>query len=145
MQLTPHFSLAEFTRSDTAARRGLDNTPSDAERDNLIRVASVLEEIRATLGHPILITSGYRGEALNRAVGGVPHSAHRLGLAADFICPDFGSPFEVCKVIAAMSIEFDQLIQEKNRWVHLGLSAGPGRRDLLTYDGRRYLPGIRHV
>lgn len=146
MQLTANFSLAEFTRSDTATRRGLDNTPDTQELANLNRLALVLEEIRAGLGHhPIHITSGFRGEALNRAVGGDPNSAHRLGLAADFICPGYGSPFEVCRAIAAMAIEFDQLIQEKNRWVHLGLSPGPGRRDLLTFDGQRYLRGIRHA
>ncbi|WP_221621181.1 hypothetical protein [Halomonas sp. YLB-10] len=49
---------------------------------------------------------------------------------------------DVCRAITAMALEFDQLIQEKNTWVHLGLSQAPGRRDLLTFDGHRYRRGI---
>ena len=91
MKLSKHFTLEELTRSATAQRLGLDNLPSVHELANLMRLATVLEDVRHVLGsRPILISSGFRSEAVNKAVGGSPSSAHRLGLAADFTCP--GSP-----------------------------------------------------
>src|SRR5690606_29053528 len=111
MRLSKHFTLAELTRSATAQHLGLENSPTVHELANLMRLAAVLEEVRRLLGHrPILISSGFRSEAVNKAVGGSTSSAHRLGLAADFTCPDFGSPLMVCKAIASSGIAFDQLI-----------------------------------
>lgn len=132
--LTAHFTLEELTASDTARRRGIDNTPAAAVRANLHRTAETLERVRDLLGgRPVIVTSGYRAAALNRAVGGVPNSAHLSGLAADFICPKFGAPLDICRAISASSIEFDQLIQE-GTWVHIGLAANgaKSRRQVLT-------------
>jgi hypothetical protein len=128
-RLTDHFSLEELTQSETAARRRIDNTPSPAVVENLTRTAQTLEQVRALLGsRPVLVSSGYRSPALNAAVGGAASSAHMTGLAADFICPGFGSPLEICRKIAASNIVFDQLIQE-GTWVHVGLApAGPKPR-----------------
>ena len=121
-RLTDHFSLAELTQSETAARRRIDNTPSLAVVENLTRTAQTLEQVRTLLGaRPILVSSGYRSPALNAAVGGAAGSAHMTGLAADFICPGFGSPLEICRKIAASNIPFDQIIQE-GTWVHIGLA-----------------------
>ncbi|OZI27992.1 peptidase M15 [Bordetella genomosp. 7] len=146
MRLSKHFTLTELTRSATAQRLGLDNSPTVHELANLMRLAAVLEDVRHVLGsRPILISSGFRSEAVNKAVGGSTSSAHRLGLAADFTCPDFGSPLMVCKAIASSGIQFDQLIHEKGSWVHLGLSHSVPRTQLLTYDGTRYLPGLQPV
>ena len=136
--LTTHFTLAEMTRSDTATARGIDNTPNQHEIDELTRTCGVLEKIRALLGdRPITITSAFRSEALNKAVGGVPNSAHRLGLAADFICPSFGSPTEICNALIndIHGLGLDQLINEKtggHEWVHIGLSDSPPRYQALT-------------
>lgn len=133
-RLTDHFSLAELTQSETAARRGINNTPAPAVVDALTRTAQTLEQVRTLLGsRPVLVSSGYRSPALNAAVGGAPNSAHMLGLAADFSCPGFGSPLEVCRKLAASGLVFDQLIQE-GTWVHLGLApAGQKpRQQVLT-------------
>lgn len=121
-RLTDHFSLAELTQSETAARRRIDNTPSPAAIENLTRTAQTLEQVRALLGgRPVLVSSGYRSPALNAAVGGAAKSAHMTGLAADFICPGFGSPLEICRKLAASNLSFDQIIQE-GTWTHIGLA-----------------------
>lgn len=134
MSLTIHFTLEELTHSQTADRRGIDNVPSDDIVENLTRLAHTLERVRVVLGsRPMTVSSGYRSPDLNRAVGGARNSAHLYGLAADFICPGYGMPGQICKAIAASNIDFDQLIQE-GTWVHLGL-AQPGqknRRQVLT-------------
>ncbi|QDX22119.1 DUF882 domain-containing protein [Pandoraea pnomenusa] len=133
-ELTLHFTLDELTHSQTADRRSIDNTAPDDVVANLTRLAQTLERVRVVLGsRPMTISSGYRSPDLNRAVGGARNSAHLYGLAADFICPGYGTPLQICKAIAASNIEFDQLIQE-GTWVHLGLakSGEKARRQVLT-------------
>ncbi|WP_144630274.1 D-Ala-D-Ala carboxypeptidase family metallohydrolase [Bordetella genomosp. 13] len=136
MNLSPHFALAELVASQTAERRRIDNIPTDVVLSNLYTLADRLETVRGILGGlPMLISSGYRSQALNRALGGSITSAHMLGLAADFTCPGFGSPLDVCRELArhADALDFDQIIHE-GTWVHLGLAA-PGKmplRQVLT-------------
>jgi uncharacterized protein YcbK (DUF882 family) len=77
--------------SQTAARMGIDNTPTPEILKNLRIMAAKLEEIRSLLGVPVLVSSGYRCPALNKAVGGSKGSAHLLGLAADITAPSFGT------------------------------------------------------
>jgi zinc D-Ala-D-Ala carboxypeptidase len=139
--LTPNFTLAEFTDSQTAARRGIPNVPpaSSQERQNLQRTAEVMEQVRTILGdHPVLISSGYRSPAVNKAVGGSTNSAHMSGLAVDFSCPGFGTPKQICKKLAPHMRELgvDQLIHEFDTWVHLGLSASAPRHMAMTIDNR---------
>ena len=134
--LTPHFTLEEFTDSQTAARRGIANTPSAHEHKNLVRTAEVMELVRTILGgHPILVSSGYRNQWLNSAVGGSKHSAHLHGLATDFTCPGFGGPLDICKALEPhmRTLGIDQLIHEFATWVHLGLR-DPPRHQTLTID-----------
>lgn len=130
--LTPHFSLDEMTRSDTAVRLGIDNTvlPFEVLR-NLGYLAEALERVRAQLGVSLHISSGYRCPALNSAVGSHPSSAHVLGLAADFTAPDYGTPLMIAQIIAGSAIPFDQLICE-GTWVHLAISRTHNRGELLT-------------
>lgn len=142
-RLTDHFTLEEFTRSDTATARGIDNVPNATEHARLLRLALALEEVRIALEGPMYITSGFRCEELNQAVGGVPNSAHRLGLAADFQCPSVGNSVEVCRKILSRGagIVFDQLIAENLRgssWVHFGLAeiGQRPRQMVLTIDDR---------
>ncbi|MCW5141053.1 D-Ala-D-Ala carboxypeptidase family metallohydrolase [Burkholderia cenocepacia] len=149
MQLTQNFTLEEFTGSDVARDKGIDNTAPPAIVVNLRRLADALEQARALLGSsPIKITSGYRCPALNRAVGGVPNSAHAQGLAADFVCAGFGTPVNVARRLAASDLPFDQVINEFGRWVHIGLAADGAapRRQVLTarkVDGRTtYTAGV---
>ncbi|WP_321941624.1 D-Ala-D-Ala carboxypeptidase family metallohydrolase [Paraburkholderia tropica] len=134
--LSAHFSLEEFTASQTASRLGLANTPDATELANLRRLANALENVRTLLGgKPILISSAFRSAAVNKAVGGVPNSSHALGLAADFISPASGTPLQICDVISrASSIPFDQLIYE-GTWVHYAIPVkdnDSGKREVLT-------------
>ena len=139
MHLTPHFTLEEFTTSETAARHGIDNVPplGSPERANLTRTAETMEQVRMLLGHrPIFITSGYRGPEVNAKVGGSKNSAHMSGLAVDFACPDFGTPLQVCERLKAHMemLGIDQLIHEYATWVHLGLTGGSPRHQAMTID-----------
>lgn len=118
MKLTEHFYLEEFTQSDYALRHGIKNIPSPKVRQNLQVLANGLEEVRALLGKPIFITSGYRGIDLNRAIGGAATSAHTLGYAADFVCRSYGTPEQITDAIKDSDIEYDQLICE-GTWVHI--------------------------
>lgn len=131
--MTPHFTIAELTRSQKAIDLGILNVPTVVQRANLQMLAETLEEIRELLGHPIKLSSAFRSKELNAAVGGAKASAHMEGLAADFTCPDFGTPLQVAEAIAASGIKFDQCIHEYGRWVHLGIG-GQERGQLLTID-----------
>jgi zinc D-Ala-D-Ala carboxypeptidase len=128
VKLSPHFFLSEFTFSQTAARMGIDNTPDEKSLANLERLAGVMEVVRRMLGDkPILISSGYRNEATNSAVGGSSTSAHIHGLAVDWQCPEWGTPEEICKKLASnlSELKIDQLISEWNPggWCHLAICA----------------------
>jgi hypothetical protein len=149
-RLSPHFTLAELTVSNSGARAGLRNIPVGDALTNLERLARTLEQVRALLyGAPILVSSGYRSPAINGLIGGSLSSAHMRGLAADFIAPKYGRPKAIAEAIRDSSIQFDQLIFE-GTWVHLGLAekAAAPRRQVMTavFGGAgqktRYLVGI---
>lgn len=127
MNLSPHFTLAELTASETAARRGIDNDPPPEVIERLKHTALGLEAVRIRLGAPIIVSSGYRSPELNVAVGGSKNSDHTRGDAADFICPGFGAPSTIVSALKDSGIQFDQLIEEFGRWVHI--SFGPRMRD----------------
>ncbi len=140
MMLSDHFSLAEFTVSQTATRKGLDNNPSPEVIENLKKTASKLEAIRAYLGKPIIVNSGFRSVEVNKAIGGVATSAHCQGYAVDFICPQVGTPHEVAKRIAASGFKWDQLIDEGG-WVHISVDPRM-RNQVLTMRGGKYTTGL---
>src|SRR5438105_2154633 len=117
MNLSPHFTLEEFTASQTAARMGIDNTPSTSVVENLKRTAAGLEQVRIILNaNPIRISSGYRCAALNEAVGSKPTSQHTIGEAADFTCAAFGTPGQIIRAVLGSSLAFDQIIHEFDSW-----------------------------
>jgi hypothetical protein len=131
MMLSEHFNLNEFTASETATRKGIDNTPPAVVTERLRMLAATLEQVRSLLGNnSIRISSGFRCLALNRAIGSGDLSAHVLGYAVDFTCPKFGTPKEVANKIAESAIKFDQLIYE-GTWIHLSIDPR-NRRELLT-------------
>jgi len=100
MKLTDHFTLAEFTASDTARLLKNANAPSAIHLKNLKATAIGMEEVRKLLGdRPIRVTSAYRNPVVNKAVGGVANSDHALGLAVDFTCTEFGDPLAICRAI----------------------------------------------
>ena len=143
MQLSPHFSLSEFTISQTASRLGVDNTPDETVIARLKQTAEGMEEVRDLLGgKPILISSGYRSLAVNRALGSSDTSAHVKGYAVDFICPAFGSPLAICKALSkSKGFEFDQLIEEKGQWVHISFDPRM-RGQVLTMRDGKYASGL---
>ena len=142
MQITEHFSLAELTTSEWAARNHVANTPSANELANLHKTAALLEAVRKLVGVPIRITSGFRCAQVNSAIGGSKTSAHMSGLAADINASGL-TPRHLADKIVASSLSFDQLILEFGSWVHLGLSNTGNRRQVLTKDATHdYTPGL---
>jgi hypothetical protein len=137
MQLTPNFSLAELTVSETAARLGINNEPTPDVLANLRKTATMLEMVRSLVGKPVIVTSGYRSPELNRAVpGSSPRSAHTIGAAADFHV-DGMSPIGLCLKISGSHILYDQCIHEFDSWTHLAwmpFGGGPARRQDLTIN-----------
>jgi zinc D-Ala-D-Ala carboxypeptidase len=127
MNLSPHFTVEEFTASDTASRRGIDNSLPATLLVAAGQTCDMLERIRDRLSQlagvtvPIEISSGYRCHALNQAVGSADTSDHPKGMAADFKAPTFGSPLEVCQALAPLvsDLEIGQLIYEYGRWIHV--------------------------
>ena len=139
MNLTPHFTLEELIFSQTALDRGIDNEPNDEVKDNLLTLASGLERVRGLLGNSMLISSGYRSAELNAAVHGVSDSAHIEGFAADFTCPDFGTPQQIVNFIHNNRVPLDQCIMEET-WVHI--SFAPDMRN--QYLVAKFINGVAH-
>lgn len=120
MNLSPNFTLEELTISETAARHGLDNTPTPIAYQNLVRLAALLEEVRKVLGKPVMLNSAYRGPEVNAKVGGSKASQHMVGCAADIRVPGM-TPDAVCRAIIASDIQYDQLIREFESWTHISI------------------------
>ena len=133
MQLTAHFNLAEFTRSESAKRHGVSNQPTPEHLQNIKTLCElVLEPIRARFGS-INISSGYRSKVLNHYIGGSLRSQHCEGKAADI--DQDGMPGATNKEIFEYiknNLEFDQLINEFNySWIHVSYNKGSNRKQVL--------------
>ncbi len=154
MQLSEHFNLKEFTKSETAIRKRIDNTPNTQHAQNLKNVCEkILEPVRRHFGKPVRINSGYRGPALNAAVGGSGKSQHCNGEAVDFEIDGLPNP-DLAKWVSE-NCEFDQIILEfydpkegpNSGWVHASYtSTGTNRKQKLTavtVNGKTvYKPGF---
>lgn len=154
MQLSEHFNLKEFTKSETAIRKRIDNTPNAVHAQNLKNVCEkILEPVRKHFGKPVRINSGYRGPALNTAVGGSSKSQHCNGEAVDFEIDGLANP-DLAKWVSE-NCEFDQIILEfydpkegpNSGWVHASYtSTGKNRKEKLTavtINGKTvYKPGF---
>ena len=134
MNLSPHFTLEELTHTD---HRELDNTPNDAELENLKRLAEFLEEVKTVLGgKPIMVNSAFRSKAVNDAVGSKDTSQHRIGCAADIRVPAM-TPDQVVRAVIASGLGFDQVIREFDRWTHVSIPNTPEakpRKQALIID-----------
>ena len=131
-----YFTIGEMMRSDTAARKGIDNKIPKEYLDNVLQlIEKVLDPLREKYGKPIVVTSGYRCPALNKAVGGSATSDHMRGCAADIV----GTPNTQAEnkrlfyLIQSMGLDFDQLIDEKGfSWVHVSYREGNNRKQVLA-------------
>lgn len=130
-----YFSIAELTKSSTAIKKKINNTPTKEVENNLNQlIDNILDPLREAWGQPIIVGSGYRCEALNKAVGGAAHSQHKLGQAADIhtksdSIKDNKKLFELIK---QLKLPFDQLINEYNyNWIHVSYSPR-NRRQILN-------------
>ena len=117
-----HFTLAELTKSDVATKKKIPNEPDEEVTSNLMAlIYNILEPARTRLGVPIIVTSGYRCEKLNKAVGGVANSQHIKGQAADLVCTKRADKLALFDILATMDV--DQLLFETNKagtqWVHV--------------------------
>ena len=123
MYIPKYFTLPELCRSYTAEKEGINNTPDFYQVSNLCRLCElILDPVREKIKRPIIVTSGYRSQELNKAVGGVVASQHVLGCAADVVCSDMQALEKALKENKA----FDQLILEKSNngksvWYHVSV------------------------
>lgn len=142
--LSPHFSLEEFIQSQTAARRRIDNTPPQEVVDVLRgTTAPGMEKVREILGGlPIHVSSGFRCERLNKAIGGAAQSAHIKGYGCDFNCFRFGAPLEICRKLALSGLPFDQLIEE-GTWTHISFDPRLRQQVLTKAPMGGYVAGLR--
>lgn len=121
-RLSPHFTVAEFERSQVASRLQIRNTMDVASRRNAERLCrQLLEPIRQLVGGPVVVTSGFRSEELNGAIGGARNSQHTRGLAADLVAPGW-TALDLCWLIRRSGLRFDQLIFE-GTWTHVSIAA----------------------
>lgn len=141
MKLGKYFSLSEMTRSQTALRRGIDNTPNREQIDNLKDlVYYVLDPIREHFKLPVTVNSGFRCLELNTALGSRPTSQHCQGRAADIEIVNMDNLL-LARWIRD-NLEFDQLILEfhtpgdaRSGWVHVSWSdRETNRKQVLTID-----------
>ena len=136
MNLSSNFTLEELTVSDTAVRKGFDNTPNATEIANLVRVAALLEEVRKLINKPIIVNSAFRSKAVNDAVGSKDTSQHRIGCAADIRVPGM-TPKQVVEACIKANIGYDQIIEEFGSWTHISvpdMPSRPPRRQALIID-----------
>lgn len=138
--LSKYFTWHEATFSETAARLGIDNTPSAAIQQNIKLSAARMDKVRELLGVPVTPNSWYRALELNRAVGGDPASDHPEGWAIDFNARRFGPASDVFAFLRPKMTDLlvDQLILEypespSGGWVHISFRPGP-RLMAMIYD-----------
>lgn len=135
MMLSKNLSLSEMTKSTTAKRRGIDNSPTEEHIENMkVLAEKIFQPIREYFGVPFSISSGYRSEALNKAIGGSKTSQHSKGLAID-IDRDYNFDPNNAQVFHYIKdhLNFDQLIwefgtDENPSWVHVSYTTTETQR-----------------
>jgi len=138
MKLTANFSLEELTKSETALRFGMDNTPNDQELANMVALCEcVLQPIRDHFGKGVKVNSGFRDPEVNAKVGGSKTSDHCKGMAADIEIPGVANA-DLAKWITD-NLEFRQVILEfytpgipDSGWVHVSYNSGDNKKQVLT-------------
>ena len=125
------FSISELITSDTAARHNINNMPDIRALDSMLElIYYVLQPLREIIKKPMKITSGFRNSEVNRLVGGARNSQHLTGQAADFTIDEM-TPAAVIEIVKKSGIEFDQVINEYNKWTHISFNKGKNRKQVL--------------
>ena len=135
MKLSKNLTLKEVVKSNTATRKGIDNTPDQWAINNLQAVADyIFQPVRDHFGVPIGVTSGFRSKELNKAIGGSKYSQHMIGEAIDIDADMYGKVtnsqiFDFIK----KNLEWDQMIwefgdDENPAWIHVSFKEGGGNR-----------------
>lgn len=152
MKLTPNFTLSEMTKSDTALRLDMDNTPNAAQVENLKTLCEkVLQPVRDHFGKGVKVNSGFRHPQVNAAVGGSTTSDHCKGMAADIEIPGVANG-DLAQWIVD-NLEFRQVILEfytpgvpDSGWVHVSFNPEDNKKQVLTAAKQRgktvYLEGL---
>lgn len=145
MKITKNFSFNEFVATSHSEHATANYQYGKANEDKVVRLAKSMQRVRDILGFPILISSGVRCPALNKAVGGAKNSQHVKCEAVDFVLvnptPTMNDQlWWAYKKLRSSAIEFDQLIYEvrgKSEWIHISFCDN-NRRECLTFDGKKY-------
>ena len=128
-----NFKMSELIHSDTAVQHNINNMPDINSMDNMLNlIVYCLQPIRDKLKKAMVITSGYRNAQVNKLVGGVSNSGHQYGQAVDFTVSGM-TPAQVVDFIKKTGIEFDQLINEYDKWTHISFNKGKNRKQVLKY------------
>ena len=123
-----NFKISEFLKSDTAVKYNIDNIPDFSSLDNILDLI-----IRNLFNLPVIITSGYRCGKLNKIVGGSSNSQHLIGCAADFKINSL-KPYEIIEKIKNSNIQYDQLINEYDKWVHISYRKNKNRKQIIKIN-----------
>ena len=138
MRLSKYFTYNELTFSETAKRLKYNNDPPTDVLKALTHTAQQLDRVRELLGCPVIVNSGYRSLAVNRAIGSSDNSQHVKGEAVDFKTTEH-TPRRIVELIKQSAIEYDQLILEFDSWVHISFSSR-NRKQVLIIDSKGTRP-----
>lgn len=128
-----NFTMSELLKSDIAEKYNIFNIPDKKSLDNmLILICECLQPIRNYIDKPMNISSGYRSSRLNShpLINGAPNSQHVTGQAVDFTIKGM-TPKQIIEMIKRSGVEYDQLINEHNIWVHISYNKGKNRKQIL--------------
>ncbi len=136
--VSAHFSLEEVTHSQTAARLGIDNDLPMELMQNVKKAALGMELVRLALNSNMcIVSSWYRCQELNAAVGSKNTSAHTTGFAIDFTCPTAGTPEQIVRALIKSSVPFQQVIYEFGTWVHISFNGEARQALVIDHLGTR--------
>lgn len=128
-----NFKMSELIYSEKAIENNINNMPDINSMDNMLDlIFHCLQPVRDLIKKPMIITSGFRNPLVNRLVNGEENSQHKTGQAADFVIKGM-TPAQIVDVIRKSNIDYDQLINEYDSWVHISYDKGKNRKQVLKY------------